>query len=135
MKTKLVLLMWLAASALNAQNKLTLVIDGIDEVKGHLMIAVLDNEKKPVTGKIVKVEAETATVVFDSIPSGEYAVSIYQDENDNKKLDTGAFGIPTEKFGNSNNVRAKMGPPDFKEQLFRIEEDTEIAITLMQFKL
>jgi uncharacterized protein (DUF2141 family) len=130
MKTRLFGLMMLAASSLSAQNKLTVVIDGIEEVKGHIMIGVSDNTQKPVKGKMEKIDSETVTVVFDSIPSGEYAVAIYQDENDNEKLDTGAFGIPKEKYGFSNNVRGKMGPPAFKDRLFKIEEDTIIYITL-----
>jgi uncharacterized protein (DUF2141 family) len=130
MKTKLFLLMMLAASTLSAQNKLTVVVDGIEKVKGHLMIGVSDSEGKPVGSKMKKIEDETVTIVFDSIPSGKYAVSIYQDENDNGKLDTGVFGIPKEKYGFSNNVRGKMGPPAFEERIFQVVEDTEITITL-----
>jgi uncharacterized protein (DUF2141 family) len=131
MKARLFLLMWLAASTLSAQNKLTVVVDGIEKVKGHLMIGVSDSTQKPaVSGKKEKIDSEVLTIVFDSIPAGEYAVSLYQDENDNGKLDTGAYGIPTEKYGCSNNVRGKMGPPAFKDLLFKFEEDTVIYITL-----
>jgi uncharacterized protein (DUF2141 family) len=131
MKTKLFLLMLLAASSLSAQNKLTVVIDGIENVKGHVMVGLSDSNEKSITGKMEKIEGETLTIVFDSIPSGEYAISAYQDENDNGKLDTGTFGIPKEKYGFSNNARGKMGPPAFKDRLFKVEEDTVINITLL----
>jgi uncharacterized protein (DUF2141 family) len=131
MRTKLFLGILLAAGTLQAQNRLTVVIDGIEEVKGHLMIGVYDKEGASINGKMEKVEGETVTVVFDVMAPGEYAVAVYQDENDNRKLDTGAFGIPKEKYGFSNNAKAKMGPPPFKERLFKIEEDTEITITLL----
>jgi uncharacterized protein (DUF2141 family) len=133
MKTKLFLLMALAAGTLSAQNKLTVVIDGIETVKGHVMVGLYDKEgfmKKPVRGEMAKVTADTLTVVFEDIPSGEYVVSLFQDENDNGKLDMGAFG-PTEKWGYSNNARGKMGPPTYDECKFKIEEDTEINITLL----
>jgi uncharacterized protein (DUF2141 family) len=131
MKTKLFLLMLLAASTLSAQNKLTVVIDGIENVKGHIMIGISGSNEKQVSGKMEKIEGETVTIVFENLAPGEYAVSAYQDENDNGKLDTGLYGIPTEKYGFSNNVRGKMGPPAFKERLFKVEEDMVINITLL----
>ncbi|MDR0835402.1 MAG: DUF2141 domain-containing protein [Tannerella sp.] len=132
MKTKLFLLMALAAGTLSAQNKLTVVVDGIESVKGHLMVGLYDKEgfmKKPVRGGMVKVSADTLTIVFENIPSGEYAISLYQDENDNRKLDMGLFG-PKEKWGFSNNAKGKMGPPTYENCKFKVEEDTEINITL-----
>jgi uncharacterized protein (DUF2141 family) len=129
-RTKLFLGMLFMTSMLYGQNKLTIVVDGIEEVEGHILIQVYDREETVVNGKIEKVEGETVTVVFEDIASGEYAVSLFQDENDNRKLDTGMFGIPKEKYGFSNNVQAKMGPPPFSDRLFQISEDTEIAITL-----
>jgi uncharacterized protein (DUF2141 family) len=99
MKTRLFLLMMLAASTLNAQNKLTVVIDGIENVKGHILIGVSDSNEKQVFGKLEKIEGETVTIVFENVAPGEYAVSAFHDENDNQKLDTGVFGIPTEKYG------------------------------------
>ncbi|GHV56907.1 hypothetical protein FACS1894182_04480 [Bacteroidia bacterium] len=133
MKAKILLLMLLVAGTLSAQNKLTLVVDGIENVKGHLMVALYDKDnfrKKPVSAQLVKVEAETVVVVFENIPAGEYAVSLFQDENDNGKLDTGLFGIPTEKYGFSNNAKGQYGPPSYNDCRFIIEEDTEIVITL-----
>ena len=43
-----------------------------------------------------------ATVIFDSLPHGVYAIKVYHDENENKELDTGFLGIPTEAYGFSN---------------------------------
>jgi uncharacterized protein (DUF2141 family) len=78
----------------------------------------------------VKVESETVTVTLENVPSGEYAVSLFHDENGNKKLDKGLFGIPTEKYGVSNNAKGKYGPPSYDDCKFVIKEDMEIKITL-----
>jgi uncharacterized protein (DUF2141 family) len=135
MKTKLFLLMLFAASTLSAQSRLTVVIDGIEEIKGQLQIAVYNEAgflKKPIDYQIKDIEDETITIVFDSIPQGEYAISTFQDENSNSKLDSGTFGIPTEKYGFSNNAKGKMGPPAFKDCMIKVEEeDTVVYITLM----
>jgi uncharacterized protein (DUF2141 family) len=67
---------------------------------------------------------------FENIPYGNYAVSIYNDENKNNKLDLSFFGIPKEDWGVSNNVRHKMSSPYFEESQILINKDVEISIKL-----
>jgi uncharacterized protein (DUF2141 family) len=55
---------------------------------------------------------------FDPIPAGTYAVACFHDENNNRKLDTGMFGIPTEGVVSSNDAKGVMGPPSFKDARF-----------------
>ena len=134
MRTILFLSMMLAASVVGAQNKLTVVVDGIENPKGKILVAVFDSInflKQPVYYGMAKIEEgqEEVTVVIENVVSGNYAITLFQDENDNGKLDMGAFG-PTEKYGFSNNVLPNMGPPTFQECMFTIEEDMEINITL-----
>jgi uncharacterized protein (DUF2141 family) len=52
---------------------------------------------------------------FKDITSGEYAVVVVHDANDNGKLDTGFLGFGGESYGFSNNVTAWFGYPDFEE--------------------
>ncbi|MDR1371269.1 MAG: DUF2141 domain-containing protein [Dysgonamonadaceae bacterium] len=135
MKTKLILLMVFVAGIMNAQNKLTIAVDGIEKVKGNVLVAVYDKEnfmKKPVYIGYAKVDAETVNVIIENVKPGEYAISLYQDENGNNKLDMGTFG-PTEKYGFSNNAKGMMGPPKYEDCKFPVEEneDTEISITIM----
>lgn len=54
-----------------------------------------------------------ATLRFDNLPSGTYALALIHDENGNGKLDT-VMGIPREGFGFSNNPAIRFGPPSFK---------------------
>jgi len=136
MRTFLFLSMMLAASIVGAQNKLTVVVDGIVNPKGKMVVAVFDSVnylKQPAYVGMVKIEEgqEEVTVVIENVASGNYALTIFQDENDNNKLDTGAYGAPLEKFGFSNNALVTMsGPPTFQDCMITVEEDTEINITL-----
>ena len=136
MRTIFFLSMMLAASLVGAQNKLTVVVDGIETSNGHILVAVYDSvqflKQPPLYYGMAKVEpdAEEVTIVIENIASGNYAVSLFHDENDNWKLDTGAYGAPIEKYGFSNNARGKMGSPAFQDCMIPIEEDTEINITL-----
>jgi uncharacterized protein (DUF2141 family) len=133
MKQIFMALMLLAASTLSAQTKLTIVVDGIEKATGKIFVAVYDSTnflRKPVYTSFAKADKEEMTIVLSDVHTGKYAVSIFHDENDNGKLDTGAFGIPTEKTGFSNNAKGKMGPPTFDDCKFSVEEDTVIYITL-----
>jgi uncharacterized protein (DUF2141 family) len=130
--------MLLAASALNAQNKLTVVVDGIEKTEGQILVAVYDSTgflRKPVYYGIAKANKDEVTIVIDSIAPGEYAVSLFHDENGNYKLDTGQYGIPIESTGFSNNAKSKTGPPKFSDCAVKIEDDSAIYITLLKYKL
>ena len=51
----------------------------------------------------------------DGESSPRLAVSAYHDENENSRLDKNSFGIPTERYGFSNNPKRAFGPPKFSE--------------------
>jgi len=137
MRTFLLLSMMLVASIAGAENKLTVLIDGIEKSEGKVLVAVYDSltflKQEPLYYGIAKVEEEQeeVTIEIEDVASGVYAIVVYHDANDNDKLDTGTFGIPLEKFGFSNNAMGEMGPPSFQDCMFIVEEDTEINITLI----
>jgi uncharacterized protein (DUF2141 family) len=57
-------------------------------------------------------------VVIDSLEFGEYAIRIFHDENENEKIDTNIFGIPTEDYGYSNDASSWFGPPSWEKAKF-----------------
>jgi uncharacterized protein (DUF2141 family) len=48
------------------------------------------------------------------------AVAAYHDANGNGELDRNALGIPSERYGFSNNARGITGPPTFEESVVTI---------------
>ena len=68
------------------------------------------------------------------LPEGEYAISLFHDENENKELDTNFIGIPKEAFGFSNNVLGLMGPPSFNKAKFKVSKNkSKVNIELKKF--
>jgi outer membrane protein len=59
--------------------------------------------------------------IIDNLPPGEYALLVYHDENDNKRIDKNFIGIPVEPIGFSNRYAPKA-PPSFSRAAFVIEE-------------
>lgn len=105
-----------------------------EKVKGQLYVAFYSSEdtflKKPLTGLRVEVTDTVLTIPCQGLPAGEYAFALFQDENGNGRLDTAAFGIPTEKSGFSNNAEGIMGPPSYDKCLFCLQKDTLMVIDL-----
>lgn len=65
-------------------------------------------------------------------PPGIYAVSAFQDENKNEKLDTNFFGAPIEPYGFSNDARAWFSAPDYSQAQFELmESGADISFDIM----
>jgi uncharacterized protein (DUF2141 family) len=120
-----------AAPRLSAQT-LTLEVRGIERPVGNVYVAIYNSPetfmRQPVAA-FGTAASDTALVIpCKGLPPGLYALSLFQDENDNQKLDTAIYGIPTEKYGFSNNAQGVMGPPSFKKCSFVLRGDTTLTV-------
>jgi len=101
-----------------------LKIGNIKQIKGNIRIAIYNtessylNQPKALKKVILPVNKTEITYLFKSLPKGYYAISLYQDLNSNKSLDENFFGVPTEPYGFSNNVRGVFGPPSYSDTKF-----------------
>lgn len=122
-----------SATQLIAQN-LILEVRDIEKVKGHLYVSFYNSEatfmKKPLTAFRIDVKDKTLSIPCQGLPAGTYAICVFQDENENGKLDTAAFGIPTEKYGFSNDAEGIMGPPSYDKCSVSFFEDMTLVIHL-----
>ena len=122
-----------SAQSLSAQH-LTLEVHGIEKVAGKLYVAIYDSPstfmKKPLAGFVVEVKDTVLSIPCKGLPAGTYALSLYQDENGNGRLDTAAFGIPVEKYGSSNDATGIMGPPSYEKCSFTFSADTILVVHL-----
>ncbi len=85
--------------------------------------------------KLVKIRAPahegTVEVCLPAPGPGEYAVTVYHDENGNTDFDRSWLGIPTEGYGFSNDPVVFFGPPDYADAAFRLEDgETTVDVTL-----
>ncbi len=117
-----------------AQDKNTLIVEfsGMKSDKGKLFVALYNKEseflKKPFKGVVIEIKNKKAKAIFKEILAGEYAVSSFHDENDNKKMDTNFLGIPKEPIGVSNDAKGFMGPPKYKDAKFEVKQNEVIKI-------
>lgn len=111
---------------------LKIKIDGFKNNSGKVMVGLYDSEgnflKKPLKSLKAKIEKKSAYVVFENLDKGEYAFSLFHDENNNNQIDKNFIGIPKEEYLASNNARGVMGPPKYADAKFKLTQNKEIQI-------
>jgi uncharacterized protein (DUF2141 family) len=117
-----------------ATHTLTVTLSGVNKRSGKIYIGLATDASsfngQSIAQKSVDVPASgEVSVTFDHLKSGRYAVRVYQDLNDNQKIDMLGM-MPTEPFGFSN-VSMLMGPPDFEQSAFDLNGDQRIKITMI----
>lgn len=80
---------------------------------------------------VVDATAETVKCVFAKLPAGTFAVTVYQDENNNGKTDTNAFGAPTEGYGASKNQLPAASPPSFDDNKVTLSDGQTLSLDVV----
>jgi len=55
---------------------------------------------------------------FSGVPAGDFAVTVFHDENGNGKFEMNWMGMPLEGYGFSNNIKPHFKAPGFDECKF-----------------
>ncbi len=133
----LVLIFLGPAKLLTAQDhQLTVIISGINKVKGKLVIGLFDNKSdwlkkgKEFSVKTIEIKSKEETIIFDKLPDGEYGVSAYHDHNSDGKCNRSIIGYPVEGFGFSRNAKVFIKAPGFKKVSFTVTESTTVSLAL-----
>ncbi|MCY4129219.1 MAG: DUF2141 domain-containing protein [Gammaproteobacteria bacterium] len=123
MKSIAILLTLLVATSSFAA-ELVIKIKNVKDDTGTVYIAIWTDEESWPDGKPFRELNTTAeldvTTVRVEIPEGTYAVSVYQDVNDNGEMDYNALRMPKEPWGVSNDAPARFGPPKWKRMIFEV---------------
>jgi len=116
---------------------LSVKITGIQNQHGVIEIALYkDPEKFAKVGqtyRIVRLKPEGTTLLhdFDNLEPGTYAVCLFHDENNNKVCDKNFFGIPTEAYAFSNNIRPRFSVPSFEECATHLDKNKTFVIKMV----
>jgi uncharacterized protein (DUF2141 family) len=110
---------------------LTINISGIALNQGDIRIGIFNNQEfpigKPFKGVIANSDKNEISKTLQ-IPYGDYAIAIFQDANNNQKLDTNFFGMPKERLGSSGeNI---LGRPTFDNAKITVNGNKTIDIKI-----
>ena len=116
---------------------ITVQLTGFENDRGTAKLCVCRSEDE-YTGKAkefctasTEIKSTKAEWVFEHMPYGSYSIKAFHDENGNSRLDKDFLGMPTERYGFSNNARGRFGPPTFASAAFRLNSpQLKIAIEI-----
>ena len=125
------------ATEANQAGTITVQLAGFENDQGTVKLCVCRSEDE-YTGKAkefctasTEIKSTKAEWVFEHMPYGSYSIKAFHDENGNSRLDKDFLGMPTERYGFSNNARGRFGPPTFASAAFTLNSpQLKIAIEI-----
>ena len=103
-------------------------ISGLKEASGNVYIAVYDSDSTWLGDEMVLAQKVAIADALEGdlvrtellLPLGDYALSVFYDQNGDGKLNTNFIGMPKEPIALSNNAVAKFGPPEYDDAVFSL---------------
>ena len=112
-------------------------VSAVASAKGWIEFALYRNPdtfaKVGTTYRLSRADAQKGMVsyTFKDLEAGKYAVVVYHDVNQNKICDKNFFGVPTEGYAFSNNVRPNLSVPSFEDCSFKFQQDRNVSIKMV----
>lgn len=104
-----------------------ILIKNVRKGKGKVRVGLYTESGFPKMGKELKgfvLFANDSDVSFElkDLKTGKYALAVFQDYDNDGKLDKNLFGAPAEPYAFSNNKYGFMSAPSFEEVSFQVNE-------------
>lgn len=120
------------------QNRLQITVTGIHSAKGAITLMLYGDRdedflKKGMRLSRIRAPAQKGAItICMPVPvPGSYAISLYHDEDGNKKLTKNFLGVPIEGYGFSRDAEISYRLPELDETVFTVMPgDTQIRITM-----
>ncbi|MCK9194290.1 MAG: DUF2141 domain-containing protein [Nevskia sp.] len=127
-----------ACDASPNQVRLQVRVSGLHSNHGNVTITLYPGDASRFLAKGAKLArlrvpaALPITEACSVVPAvGDYAISIYHDEDDNHKFNRNFFGLPAEGYGFSNNPKTLAGLPSYSDVHFSARlGDNPVPITV-----
>ena len=121
-KMLLIAVLTLMSTVMFSQNTLKINVDGLSNNKGQLVVSLFKKgqafgvHKMPFR-KIIADEIINGkcSIIINDVEKGEYAFTVFHDEDKNGELKTNWFRMPKEGIGKSGNQKAR---PSFENSKF-----------------
>lgn len=140
MRSTICIVFLFLTSALSAQHTINLTLEA-PVGKGTILIAVYgseadfdNNENAVAQGKVVVNKIGSYQTTLANIPSGKYVIALFQDVNDNGKLDSNFLGIPKEPYAFSRSPKVKWRAPKYEEVVFDLQSSQDMKLVLKKWK-
>jgi uncharacterized protein (DUF2141 family) len=112
------------------QQALEIKVANIKKHTGKIIVEIYDSKSswlKTPYKKVVLITDKEAQIALFDVPYGKYAITIYQDINENSEADMNFLSIPKEPIGFGNNYKP-FGEPKFESCLIEFNENSQPQI-------
>jgi uncharacterized protein (DUF2141 family) len=135
----------LAPPALATQSSITVNLTGVRSQKGNIVVCLWQNQAKdfPICSKTasfqsstVKASGSNVAATFPNVPSGEYAITAFHDENQDGTLNRGMMGNPKEGLAISNvtfDQSRRRERPSFDKAKFTVNGAKTMSMSFNYF--
>lgn len=125
-----------AVLATTEQGSLTVRVTDADSNEGVVWVGLYDSEAgydagDEIVSQSVRADVTGVELVFEDVAPGQYAIIAFHDENRDGDFNSNMFGIPSERYGFSNNPRPRFRAATWNEAVFALEAgEAEMVINL-----
>lgn len=106
-----------------------LIITNAKSDKGLIQVLIFnkdngfpEEQNKAFKALSLPVSSLSAKVTIENLPSGNYAISVFHDEDSDGKMKKNNLGMPLDRYGFSNNPTLFFGPPSFSKSAVAIKD-------------
>lgn len=118
--------------------EIELLIKGAKSNNGVIRVLIFNKEdgfpeepKKAIKALSLPLSNSIAKVTVGNLPSGNYAISVFHDEDSDGQMRKNNFGFPLDSYGFSNNPTLYFGPPSFSKCTIQVKNSSvKVEITL-----
>jgi uncharacterized protein (DUF2141 family) len=125
-----------AGAAAQSGSRVVANMTGLLSNKGVCRVCLFSSEASfkgkgtPFRCLSVPVAQKSARAVFEDLPAGTYAVSVFHDVNSNNRLDKNFMGIPKEGYGASRNRLPFAAAPTFADNKFELPAGATTTLSI-----
>ena len=112
------------------QQALEIKVANIKKNTGKIIVEIYDSKSswlKTPYKKVVLIADKEAQIASFDVPFGKYAITIYQDLNENNEADMNFISIPKEPVGFGNNYKP-FGEPKFESCVIEFNANSQPQI-------
>lgn len=125
-------IIWSSLSLAQQTTSLELIIRNPKSNKGTIQVLIFNSEvgfpsepKRAFLALVLPISNLSSRKIIENLPPGEYAISVFHDEDGDGQMKKNSLGIPLDRFGFSNNPTLYFGPPSFAKCAISVKNTTQ----------
>ena len=127
-------------SSTTSKTRIHVVVHGLHSERGRLRTALFvtaegfpEQAEKSLQWGYATMHGDEASMDFEPVAPGLYAVAVFHDENGDGKMEKDWLGRPQEGWGASRDAKGTFGPPSFADAAFETAGDTMTVHVNMRY--